>query len=248
MNILRLSTISLTLAIAVFALGYANPSFAAPKKCAGNPDPIPPGCGGGEDPSGLTYTVAVTGGSFPFGPVPATLNGQENTLSPTMNVPPFTRPGDYDDCLLNSVTETQNACLAWDFVFNQCVTPFEPDPVPLIKSFVVAAGNLSVQRPGDRTVLFNGILLPTADAPVVEIWVHLIGPEDGGFGFVPRNPMTGELAVGTISIPMTRFWSGGRTVKGVKPRNSCHPKGTGIPDTLPLLVGGNSTLVITAAE
>ncbi len=28
MKILRLSTLSLTLAIAVFALGYANPSFA----------------------------------------------------------------------------------------------------------------------------------------------------------------------------------------------------------------------------
>ncbi len=50
MNILRLSTFSLTLAIAVFALGYANPSFAG-KKC--DADPNHPSCkdggGGGDD-------------------------------------------------------------------------------------------------------------------------------------------------------------------------------------------------------
>ena len=37
MNTLRFSTLSLTLAIAVFALGYANPSLAAPS-CLKNPD------------------------------------------------------------------------------------------------------------------------------------------------------------------------------------------------------------------
>jgi len=52
MNILRLSTLSLTLAIVVFALGSANPSFAAPKKCDGDPFPIPPGCGGGDGDDG----------------------------------------------------------------------------------------------------------------------------------------------------------------------------------------------------
>ena len=40
MSNLRLSTVSLTLAIAVFALGYANASFAAPKNCVEN-DPRP---------------------------------------------------------------------------------------------------------------------------------------------------------------------------------------------------------------
>ena len=42
MNILRLSTLSVTLAIAVFALGYANPSFA---------DKPPHDHGGGDDPA-----------------------------------------------------------------------------------------------------------------------------------------------------------------------------------------------------
>ncbi len=50
MNILRLSTLSLTLTIAVFALAYSNPSFAG-KKC--DADPNHPSCkdggGGGDD-------------------------------------------------------------------------------------------------------------------------------------------------------------------------------------------------------
>ncbi len=56
MNILRLSTLSLTLAVAVFALGY-NPSFAdskngacAPNHCDQHGDDG--GGGGGDDPSG----------------------------------------------------------------------------------------------------------------------------------------------------------------------------------------------------
>ena len=36
MNILRLSTLSLTAAIAVFALGYASPAFAPPPVCPGD--------------------------------------------------------------------------------------------------------------------------------------------------------------------------------------------------------------------
>ncbi len=46
MNILRLSTFSLTLALAVFALGYVNPSFANPTGEKHNHG------GGGEEPSG----------------------------------------------------------------------------------------------------------------------------------------------------------------------------------------------------
>ena len=55
MNILRLSTLSLALAIAVFALAFANPSSAQGKTCA--PDDTRPKCaddtggGGGDDPS-----------------------------------------------------------------------------------------------------------------------------------------------------------------------------------------------------
>ena len=53
MSILRLSTLSLTLAIPVFALGY-NPSFADKPDCGDNQDQH---CNHGDDPGGLTYTV-----------------------------------------------------------------------------------------------------------------------------------------------------------------------------------------------
>ncbi len=59
MKILRLSTLSLTLAIAVFALSYVNPSFAAPGGGKHNHG------GGGDDPSFPTnITVQLSGGAF----------------------------------------------------------------------------------------------------------------------------------------------------------------------------------------
>ncbi len=64
MNILRLSTLSLILAIAVMTLGYANPSFAAPKKCGGNPDTVLPGCGGTADVA-AEFKVALLQGGLP---------------------------------------------------------------------------------------------------------------------------------------------------------------------------------------
>ncbi len=63
MNILRLSTLSLALAIAVFALGYVNPSFGAPKKCDGNPDTVLPGCGGTDDVA-AEFTVELQPGGL----------------------------------------------------------------------------------------------------------------------------------------------------------------------------------------
>ncbi len=60
MRISRVATLSLALAVTVFALGYMNPSFAAPKKCKDAP-PDTPGCGGGSEPSGSTHTVDLRG-------------------------------------------------------------------------------------------------------------------------------------------------------------------------------------------
>ncbi len=68
MNILRLSTLSLILAIAVMTLGYANPSFGASKKCDGNPDPIPPGCGGADDIE-PEFSVEMQQGEVPNDPM-----------------------------------------------------------------------------------------------------------------------------------------------------------------------------------
>ena len=48
MNILRLSTLSLTLVMAVITLGYVNSSSAAPKTCEEHPRPSCDGEGGGD--------------------------------------------------------------------------------------------------------------------------------------------------------------------------------------------------------
>ncbi len=57
MKILRLSTLSLTLAIAVFSLGYVNPSFAGKPDSEGNHDH------GGEGNTETTFTVDIKVGS-----------------------------------------------------------------------------------------------------------------------------------------------------------------------------------------
>ena len=69
MNTLRLSTLSLSLVVAVLTLGYANPSFAAPKKCD-RALPGTPGCGGGNNTTGIEYTVELMGRVFHFDPPP----------------------------------------------------------------------------------------------------------------------------------------------------------------------------------
>ena len=59
MNISRVTTISQTLAIAVFALGYVSPSFADKADNDGNHGPH----GGGGTGTVTTFSVAVVGGS-----------------------------------------------------------------------------------------------------------------------------------------------------------------------------------------
>ena len=92
MNILRLSTLSLTLAIAVFALGYVNPSSAAkPGACLGDP-PLHPSCK--DDPvSSITYKVALEG-AFEILERDATLEARDailrSSVAVTMDRPALT--------------------------------------------------------------------------------------------------------------------------------------------------------------
>ena len=72
MNISRLSTLSLTLAVAVITLGHANPSFAAPScsKNPSHPNCIPDGGdggGGGTVRVDVTFRVSETDGLRPIG-------------------------------------------------------------------------------------------------------------------------------------------------------------------------------------
>ena len=247
-------------------VGWSSPASAHCKPQSGGPHAEPDhfGCGGPPPPPSaeIIYTVAVvnpvdlitgvpTGAvaAFEFGPVAAALDTDTSLFLVGSGDLEFDRPGDYDNCLMNPPDiGIQEACEAWDAVFDQCTRPFD-DSVPTIDSFDVSFGNVGVWESGDRTVGINGILLPTADDPVVQVWVHLIGPdpEETGvvYDFVPRDG-DGELTTGTTRIPMVRVWFGGRTVKGVTPKTGCHPKGNGIPDTVDIEAGGEGTLVITA--
>ena len=58
MNILRLSTLSLSLAIAVFALGASVDSWAGPDDCKGKKSERPPECNV-SDPPETTFTVNI---------------------------------------------------------------------------------------------------------------------------------------------------------------------------------------------
>ncbi len=83
MNILRLSTLSLTVAIAVITLGNLNPSFAA-KPGACNEVPPNPSCK--DDPvSSITYKVALEG-AFEILERDATLEARDAILRSSVAV------------------------------------------------------------------------------------------------------------------------------------------------------------------
>lgn len=95
MKILRLSTLTLAMAIAVFSLGFTNASFAGPKNCVEN-DPRP-SCPDSEDPTPAgTFTVSVFFGGSTVASgtqtnVVGTVNGNrrglgETTMSLTLDI------------------------------------------------------------------------------------------------------------------------------------------------------------------
>ena len=59
MNILRLSTLSMTLAIAVITLGVGANGWAAPGECSGPKDARPESCNASSDPSETTFMVNI---------------------------------------------------------------------------------------------------------------------------------------------------------------------------------------------
>ena len=227
MNILRLSTLTLALAIAVITLGYVNSSSAAPKKCL--TDPTAPGCGGGGDGDGDTtigcatcvYTAKLIGTvdeAFEFGtamPVGVTPNAKENSLQ--IDMPPTVAPrGGFID----PVT-------VWYDVFTDCLA-LGPTAFMIPKSFQVES---VIEQPGGIGVKFIGIKY---GEPEVSVVVHLIGTIFDG-SFLPADPSPGKTT--TISHPMTiSLVHGHTTSKGKKG----HCNKTGRTGTVA------STLTITA--
>ncbi len=120
MNILRLSTLSLTLAVAVFALGYTNPAFADKPSGGNHNHDGDPGF-----PTGMT--VQLIGGAFVFdeGEVGVTPDS-EFKLSGNVDVN-MTRPG-FDPALGS-----------WNNVFDLCGL-LGPTGAEVVPGFPVSAG------------------------------------------------------------------------------------------------------------
>ena len=197
MNILRLSTHSLTLAIAVITLGY-NPSFAGKPDSEGNHDH-------GDDPSVLTYTADLTG-AFVFNEV-LTVNSQETVLTSTDSVT-VDRPDE-------SSASTEAAL--WDSVFAQCNIFFGPTPVDVPRFTAPAGGKgWTIEKPGGIRVNFRKIPLSIPNIGDVEVTLSLIGETPYSDPFLPVDPDT------TITHELTRFEVQGTTAKKVKPRLVCH--------------------------
>ena len=224
MNTLRLSTLLLSLAIAVVTLGYATSAFAG-KKC--DEDPDHPSCKD-DSASSITYTVELMGRAFHFGPpVNVTPNEKENALFPDTDVT-FSRPGPL------AVDDAARA--AWDAVFASCENFFGPTPIrpvgptPIVVSgFTVPAGDWRINRGGGvRLVMpdipfdFSGIYNP--DDPDFKVTLQLIGDEffdDPDASWLP-DP---DNVINVIEYDMISSWITGGTVKGVRPRKSCVSKG-----------------------
>ncbi len=216
MRILRLSTFSLTLAIAVFAFGYVNPSFADK----------PPHSHGG-DP--VTVTVDLIGpmaevrGAFEFvSPAFATLdNGSLKGDEAVTMVRPD--PGD------------ANALIEWNRVFDLCGLLGPSDAVD-VPEFTDSAGRKGwqVRRIGETVAVEVQVQFrfpldsPLSDDPLsVSLQLHGDCP-DPECGLIPPK-----------EIPLNRYSIHLKGKGGVAHNAACHAA-----DDVPLNV--ESTLVITA--
>ncbi len=165
MNILRLSTLSLTLAIAVFALGY-NPSFADPKDCDGQH------CNHGDAPGFPTdITVQLSGGAFVS--VDNTLGVTAESEFKLSGDDPIhmIRPGGTAAVLCaTGDAATNTLCLAWNSVFDLCLL-LGPTGAEVVPEFTVPAG----QKPW------------TIEKVVDEVWVNLVFPLDSPLD--PSDPL-----------------------------------------------------------
>ncbi len=236
MNISRLSTLSLALAIVVLTLGYVNPSFAG-KKC--QEDPSHPSCKPPAD-EGNTYTAELRG-AFVFGPLEVTLEGQNERFTADVDIV-MTR-------------EDSTARATWDNVFSM------PDPEPCdlfgipgaVESFTAfkkekPEKGWRIALPGGVYALFFGEL-PTAmdsaaEGRTVRVSLALWGNCEYSGGTDPCDPFLPDPATsyghgnGISEIPLLTYQIHAKARKGEPQFEGCHDASN------ELFVP--STLVITA--
>ncbi len=229
MNILRLSTVSLTLAIAAFAFGYANPSFA---------DPPPHGHGGGgDDTTGTLYTAALEG-AFVFGPRSVTLEGQDERLRHAASVI-ISRP---------DAVGSPELAATWDNVFSMpdntgtpCDLFGNPGTVVVFTAPKKEKGVKGwwIAKPGGVGIRFRKIELFTNSGDPVDVGLDLIGncaysggTDDSCDAFLPDPGETSEIS-------LVRFLIHAKAAKGTPAIDGCHDGSGELPPQ-------HSTLVITA--
>ncbi len=230
MNISRLATLSLTMAIAVFALGY-NPSFADKPICGDNNDQH---CDHGDDPGFPTgITVQLIGGAFvsvdDVGiPTPVGVTAEAEVKLSGDEPIRMIRPG------------ADPALLSWNMVFDLCGL-LGPPGSPEVLEFTVPAGRKgwAIEKVVDEVWVGLGFTLDSPLDPSDPLFTESLSAGmqlkgaclDPECGLIP--------AVNTSkTIPLTDYAIHLRAKGGVTHQALCHA-GDGP-------IGVTTNLVITA--
>ncbi len=242
MNILRLSTLSLILVVAVFAVGYTNPAFADK-----------PGDGGhnhGDDPGGFTYTIDLIGppslrGAFEFDGTGGSATLDRGALKITGAVT-MTRPGDATGCNENCTADDvdQLACIVWNDVFNVCGLLGTVGMPTNLDTFTVEIGDWSVSNSSEKQFISFGFeiaatLSPPSSRPL-SAFLQLSRACDP-VAQCRANIPTAVTAPEGISFLMTDASIHLRGQRGVTQQADCHS------DT-DLLAASGSRVVITVTD
>ena len=241
MNILRVTTISLVLAVAVFALAYANPSSAGGKTC--DPGDSRPKCAADPPAAGLKFTISMDG-AFAINNELATSEG-DNTL---IGDEEFTvvRPALGINCSdLVDGDPNKAACETWSNVFDVCdiYTYFGNDPYGP-NAFTAETG-----KNGWKVYKFTGgvrlFLATSIDSPISPEPLRVTMTFSSECAYSPDgdqsicDPFFPEVPGDSTEFVMDYFSNHARGKKNVAHAQECHAnEGELLPQS--------STLTITA--
>jgi len=228
MNILRFSTLSLTLAVAVFALGYANPSFAKGKNCAPEGDSRPK-CADDPPAAGLEFRVEMDG-AFVMDQL-TTSDGNELLGDEEFTI---VRPGNSCTAMTEGSAE-RNACETWGTVFDVCEIyningddPYGPDKFMTTPGRKGQVGwEIGKFGGGVRVYFFTTIQSPIDPLNPLDVVLQLTSKctyhEDHLDDFPGRTLCTEPfLSNPTTTFGMQHFWIHAKGKKGVAHAEPCH--------------------------